>query len=104
MIDLSVIQETLLQRLQKLPPGHAVEVLTYKRNRGAAFVRMTVDSFLILEHGYNEERFDGVAQDQLKKLCKSIFKREFPRSTKVRLYNLGAFDEETWRNTRRKTI
>ncbi len=104
MIDKTVILDTLMQRLDKLPSGHALEVLTYKRNRGLVLVRTSQDSFQVLEHGYNEERFDNVPRGKLKKLCKTLLKREFPRSTKVRLYQLGEFDEQQWRDTQRKVL
>jgi len=104
MIDRTVILDTMLQRARKLPVGHGFEVLTYKRNRGMAVVRTGEDSFDVLEHGYSDERFEDVCEARLKKLCKTLLRREFPRSTKVRLYQLGEFDEAVWRDTRRKVL
>lgn len=104
MINMTVILDTLLRRCQKLPLGHGVEVLTYKRNRGLALVRQDEDTYLVLEHGYNEERFEDVPASKLKKLCKTLLKREFPRSTKARLYQLGEFHENAWRDTQRKVL
>ncbi len=104
MIDKTQILPALLRRLARLPEGHAVELLTYKRNRGMTLVRRGGDAFLVLEYGYLEQRFPDVPMDKLEKLCKTVLKREFPRSTKVRLYLLGMFDEDAWRNARRKVI
>lgn len=103
MIDKTTIQKTLIQRLEKLPQGHAVEIVTYKRNRGAVFVRHK-EGFMIIEHGYNEERFEDVPLSRVEKMLKTLLKREFPRSTKIRLYTLGEFDEAAWRDTRRKVL
>lgn len=86
MIPLNQLLKQLAQRLEKLPRDGAVEVLTYKRNRGFIVWKEGEDSFLIREHGYHVEIYDLVNQDGLEKLVRKIVKREFPRSTQIRIY------------------
>lgn len=91
MIDKSVIEHTLLAKLDGLPLGHCLEIRTYKRNRSVLFIKVSADVFRIREQGYVSETFD-IHRGKLKKTLKSLLKREFPRSSKVRVYDLGAFD------------
>ncbi|MCK8600118.1 hypothetical protein [Desulfoferrobacter suflitae] len=42
--------------------------------------------------------------DKLGKLLKSLIRKEFPRSNKIRLYVMGEFDDEEALSTRRKII
>jgi hypothetical protein len=104
MIDKTVIVETLLQRLAKLPIGEYLDMRTYKRNRAVIFVRQDEDTFLVIEEGFERQRFESVPRARLKKLIKTLLQREFPRSTKIRVYTMGRFDEETWRAMNRKVL
>lgn len=88
MIDKATALAAVLQRLAALPVGHALEIRTYKRNRGALFVRLAEGRWRLAEQGYADS--DGeVAAADLRKAVKALLAREFPRSTKIRLYNLG---------------
>jgi hypothetical protein len=88
MIDKSSALKTVLNRLASLPVGHAVELRTYKRNRGAIIGRVTEDGYLLVEQGYEDRRME-VDGKGLRQALKGVLKREFPRSRKIRLYNLG---------------
>ncbi|BCS88339.1 hypothetical protein [Pseudodesulfovibrio sediminis] len=88
MIDKATALETVLRKLKKLPVGHAIDLRTYKRNRSVVIKHVAQDAFDVMEHGFHEERFQ-VPLSAMKKLLKSLLKREFPRSTKIRLYDLG---------------
>jgi hypothetical protein len=90
--NLSSALNKILNTLKKQPVGQGVEVLSYKRNRGISIIRQDNDMFYVREHGYNDEIWE-VDIGRLPKLLKSAMKREFPRSRKVRIYNLSAFDE-----------
>ncbi|XXJ21026.1 hypothetical protein ACR42D_16095 [Desulfovibrio caledoniensis] len=81
MIDLGAALPTALSRLDKLPDGAVLELLTFKRDRGVA-VRKVGAGFEIREFGFRDETHaeDGPG---LKKRLKAILKREFPRSNKV---------------------
>ena len=88
--------ETTLQRVcrdvQKIGFQQGVEILSYKRNRGIAIVRLREDTYLVRERGYRNEEWQ-VGSNELPKLLKTLFKREFPRSRKVRLYQLAGLEE-----------
>ena len=104
MIDKTNIIPAVLERLQALPMGHYLDVRTYKRNRYVFFVKKGEDDFLIIESGYFQERFEKVPMKKIKKLFKTLLKKEFPRSTRIRVYNMGEYDEETAENTQRKVL
>ena len=91
MIDVRTIKKSLLPRLLELPPGHALDVRTYKRNRSAVFVRLGPEAWRILENGYETRDF-SVSDKDLARAVKGLMRREFPRSNKVRVYALGPFD------------
>ena len=104
MIDKTNIISAVMERLQALPTGHYLDVRTYKRNRYVFFVKKGEDKFLIIENGYFQERFENVSIKKIKKLFKTLLKREFPRSTKIRVYNMGQYDEEEAEKMQRKTL
>lgn len=93
MIDAATLQKTLPARLRALPEGHALDVRTYKRDRGAVFVRNGQDAWRVLEHGYRS-RDTVVSGAGLARTVKDLVRSEFPRSNKIRVYALGPFDPE----------
>lgn len=88
MIDKTTAMETVMRRLEKLPVGHAIDLRTYKRNRSVVIARTVPDAFDVVENGFAQGRFEATT-GSMKKLLKTLLKREFPRSTKIRLYDLG---------------
>ncbi|MGE4297326.1 MAG: hypothetical protein AB7E47_04785 [Desulfovibrionaceae bacterium] len=104
MLPLTGVLEAVLARLATLPNGHGLDLRTYKRNRGLVVVRETGGAFLVIEQGYAVARHTGVTADALPKLLKTILRREFPRSTQVRIYALAPWDEAAWRAQTRKKI
>ncbi len=101
MIDKATGVETVLRKLKKLPVGHAVDLRTYKRNRSVVIRRLSGDAFDVVENGFFQDRFHTTLP-KMKKLLKTLFKREFPRSTKLRLYDLGEAEADIC--IKRKTI
>lgn len=93
MIDKATAIPTLMTKLKKLPVGHAIDVRTYKRNRSVVIARVGKDEFDVVEKGFHEERF-LVPLSKMKKLLKNLLKKEFPRSTKMRVYDLGESDAD----------
>lgn len=93
MIDKATALESMLRKLEKLPVGHALDLRTYKRNRSVLVRRTAPDAFDVTEDGFHRDRFQ-VPFSGLKKLLKTLLKREFPRSTKIRVYDLGAADAD----------
>ncbi len=88
------------QIVDKLESPQGVEILTYKRNRGVTIIKIDESNLSIQERGYEDNTFQ-VAMDDLEKQLKSIAKREFPRSRKVRVYRL---DSPYCLGTKRKLI
>ena len=103
MIDKSKIIETVHERLRNLPTGHYLDLRTYKRNRSVIIAKIGEDDLLIIENGYFRDRF-RLKPEKLKKVLKTIVRKEFPRSRKIRLYVMGEFSEEEVSRTRRKVL
>ncbi len=103
MIDKDKIIETVIGRLKKLPVGHYLDVRTYKRNRYVMIVRQDQENLLVIQNGYESNRFH-IKNKELKKLMKTLLKKEFPRSNKVRLYTMGNFIEDEAMGTKRKVL
>ncbi|WP_432737938.1 hypothetical protein [Maridesulfovibrio sp. FT414] len=92
MIDKTTALESVLRKLQKIPVGHCIDLRTYKRNRSLLILHVQEGDFIIYEDGYDTITHE-TKLDSMRKLLKTLFKREFPRSNKIRMYELGQFDE-----------
>ena len=103
MIDKTKIIDTVQERLKKLPVGNYLDLRTYKRNRSVIIVKMDRDNLLVIENGYFKERFK-IKAEKLKKLLKTLLKKEFPRSRKIRLYTMGPFSEDQLAQANRKIL
>ncbi|MBW2010293.1 MAG: hypothetical protein JRI32_01225 [Deltaproteobacteria bacterium] len=103
MIDKTKIIDTVIGRLKKLPNGHYIDIRTYKRNRSVVIVKKNTKELCVIENGFSKERFN-IKAEKLKKLLKTLLKKEFPRSHKVRLYVMGEYSEAEVLETKRKTI
>lgn len=103
MIDKSQTPTVVAKRLDRLPVGHYLELRTYKRNRGMIIVKRGEDDLLVLEQGYETNRFE-IPQKKLAKLLAVLLRREFPRSTKVRLYEPGPWRGESALERPRKKL
>jgi len=66
-------------------------------------VKVWEEELLVTERGYLEDRFH-IESDALRKLLKTLLKKEFPRSHKIRLYEMGAFVEKDVLSIKRKTL
>ena len=100
MIDKTKIIDTVCARLETLPISHCLDLRTYKRNRSVVIVKRDEDDLLIIENGFYEERF-RIKREKLRKLLRTLMKKEFPRSRKIRLYVLDTFDEHAALNKRK---
>lgn len=93
LVNIGSVQNTTLRILAKLSPPEGVELLSYKRNRMVSVTVLQKEKeFLVHEKGYLEQEL-AVAQSELPRLLKTIIKREFPRSRKVRLVKFSHPDE-----------
>ena len=103
MIDKTRIIQTVITRLQQLPIGHYLDLRTYKRNRSVIIVKKSDNDLLVIEDGFYQDEFPTTVA-KLKKLLKTLLKKEFPRSTKVRLYTMEQYDPEEAHGMGRKKI
>lgn len=85
MIDKTAVIPAVVRRLKSIEPGAYIDLRTYKRDRSVVIHKLGNDSFRIVEDGFYNAEFKGDLAD-VKKLMKTLLKKEFPRSNKVRLY------------------
>ena len=102
VIDKTNILAVVEERLARLAPGHGLEIRTYKRNRRVLLVPLADGTVRVVEDGYAQSDAT-IPAARLRKILKTLVKREFPRSTKLRLYTLGP-DEIARGPLPRKTI
>lgn len=84
MIDINGAVPNVLTRLKKLPVGQTLELLTFKRDRGLRITRTGKDLFTAREFGFRAETHEADLKE-MKRVLKTVLKREFPRSNKVRV-------------------
>lgn len=89
MLDISGALPEILSRARKLPHGNGLDLRTYKRDRSVIILRLGEDKYEVREAGFERNTFETGLKG-LKKLLKSLLKREFPRSRKVRINTLSA--------------
>ncbi len=89
LINIQSAIKRVQQIVRRLEPTQGVEILTYKRNRGITIIKVDAETLSVQEHGYQEETHLVHARD-LGRLLKTLAKREFPRSRKVRVYQLDS--------------
>ncbi len=103
MIDKTRIVDAVCERMKSLPVSHCLDLRTYKRNRSVVIARLAEDDLLVIEDGFFKERF-RIKRAKLRKLLKTLVKKEFPRSQKIRLYVLDRFSEDEALKTKRKIL
>ena len=87
LVNIDSVIHTLLQKLEKLNPPQGIELMSYKRNRSIAVLLLADSTFLVRDRGYREEE-QVINKAGLQKFLKSLIKYEFPRSRKVRMYQI----------------
>jgi hypothetical protein len=87
LVNIDSVIRNLLQKLPKLSPPQGIELLSYKRNRSVAIMLLGDNTFLVRQRGYREEEL-VVDRDELSNILKSLIKYEFPRSRKIRMYQI----------------
>jgi len=103
MIDKTNIITVILERLDKMPVGHHLDIRPYKRNRSVVIVRKSETVYEIIEEGFFVDRF-SVEASALKKTLRVVIKKEFPRSHKIRVYSMGPYGEDGTDGMERKKI
>lgn len=95
---------TILERLDKLPLGHCLEIRTYKRNRRVLFRRAGENAWDVHQDGFAKDYFADIPLEKMRKLLQTLLRKEFPRSTKIRLYALGPCDPADATTLERKVL
>ena len=87
LVNIDSVLRNLLQKLKKLNPPQGIELLSYKRNRSIAVLLLDDEKILVRERGYNDAE-QVIEKSLLAKHLKVLIKYEFPRSRKVRMYQV----------------
>ncbi len=77
------------QQIKKMESGQCLEILSYKRNRGVSITMLPDGKLRVRERGYEMHEWT-LDPDVLPRVLKSVMKREFPRSRKLRIYKLDS--------------
>ncbi len=75
-----LLQETLA-RLSKLREGEGLLLQPYKKDRAVCVIRRE-NMYRVVERGFARKEF-VVESKKIRKLLKTLFKKEFPRSNKI---------------------
>jgi len=89
LVNIDSVIRTLLQKLEKLDHPQGIELLSYKRNRSIAVLLLADNGYLVRERGYREDE-QVIDKAGLAKHLKSLIKYEFPRSRKIRMYQIDS--------------
>ncbi|MBW2467390.1 MAG: hypothetical protein JRF02_08820 [Deltaproteobacteria bacterium] len=92
LVNIDSVLRSLLQKLAKLNAPQGIELLSYKRNRSIAVLLLADGKILVRERGYRDGE-QVIEKEALPKFLKSTIKYEFPRSRKVRMYQLNNPEE-----------
>jgi len=89
LIPLAMARRQAVRHAQKMCPPQILALLTYKRDRGVVIHCLAENAYKVCEYGFVHDTI-VVSEERLGKLLKTIIKREFPRSHKVRLLKLAS--------------
>jgi len=92
LVSLDSARAQTVRYLKKLSPSQGIALLTYKRDRGLVILCLDDHAYEVREFGFINEK-SVVTQERIGRLLKTVIKREFPRSHKVRLLKLASVDE-----------
>ncbi|MGL5616597.1 MAG: hypothetical protein ACRDD2_10290 [Sarcina sp.] len=92
-----------LKRLEEINIGNCLDIRSYKKNRKVVIEKLE-NGFNLYEDGFYKEEFLELTKEELKKILKSIEKKEFPRSNKLRFYVLESRESSVCRANYREEI
>jgi len=84
MLNKAIAVQEVLRCLRKMETGDSLELLTWEKDRSLLLVKQSGEKVVVVERGFVEEEYQ-IEFNKLKKLLKSLLKREFPRSHKIRI-------------------
>jgi hypothetical protein len=87
LVNIDSVVRLVLQKVEKLSPPQGIELLSYKRNRSISVLLLNDGTFLVQERGYRDDE-QVIEKAGLQKHLKALIKCEFPRSRKIRLYQV----------------
>lgn len=82
MIESDHFVENTLRAMKKLDYGDQVIVQCFKKDRQIRVEKQT-DTFTVHQEGFEKRSYEGMGTDQVKKLLKTLQRKEFPRSNKL---------------------
>lgn len=82
MVDMSNFIDYTMMKLKTVEVGEGVCLLTFKKDRKVTIIKEN-ESFTLYEEGFYKEVFKELDNKELKKLLKSMVRREFPRSNRL---------------------
>ncbi|WP_457572684.1 hypothetical protein [Desulfolithobacter sp.] len=88
LVNIDSLRTHVLRLLGRMRPPGGIELMSYKRNRTIALICQENGRVVVRERGYVEQELE-VAPDDLPRLLKTLIKREFPRSRKVRVHKFA---------------
>ena len=92
LLNIATLATDVQRTLKKIEAPAGLELLCYKRNRGVAILKCSDGNLFLKEFGYKDQE-RTISSSALAKELKTIVKREFPRSRKVRLVKIDSPDE-----------
>ena len=100
LVNIDSVQRQVLLLVAKTKAPAGIELSFYKRNRCIAITVLPGEQYTVHENGYLSQELQ-VEKNELPKLLKTMIKREFPRSRKIRIHKFSHQDEL---NRSRKTL
>ena len=88
-----ILQETLA-RLPRLKEGEAVLLQPYKKDRSVCII-LRKNQYQVVERGFDVREFE-VETGKIRKILKSLCRKEFPRSNKIWLKLCSSEEVESY--------
>ncbi|WP_297631598.1 hypothetical protein [uncultured Clostridium sp.] len=84
MVDLSNFIDFTFIKLKRLDVNQGVSILTFKKDRKVSVMKRE-NCYDVIEDGFFKETFTNLDDKEVRKLLKSMVKKEFPRSNRLHL-------------------
>jgi hypothetical protein len=92
LVPLDSARSQAMRLMKKMHPPQALALLSYKRDRGLIILFRENNEYEVREYGFNNQE-TVVKSERIGRLLKTIIKREFPRSHRVRLLKLASLKD-----------
>lgn len=84
MVDMSNFIDFTVIKLKQIEVGQGVCLLTFKKDRHVTVIKEQ-EGFTIKEAGFYHEVFEAPDEKHLRKILKTMVRKEFPRSNRLNL-------------------